>query len=77
MASGGIRSNEKSSDIGNRTLYLPACNIVPQPTTLPRAPPEQCLNCILNGKLVSQFDFLYIISRSLKSKERTPLVAIT
>jgi hypothetical protein len=36
---GRIRSIEKSSDlIGNRTRDLPACSIMPQPTTLPRAP---------------------------------------
>jgi hypothetical protein len=35
---GRIRSIEKSSDfIGNRTYDLPACCIVSQPTTLPRA----------------------------------------
>jgi hypothetical protein len=34
-----IRSIEKSNDLmGNRTRDLPACNIVPQPTTLPPAP---------------------------------------
>jgi hypothetical protein len=38
-AAGSIRSIEKSSDlIGNRTRDLPACSIVQQPTTLPRAP---------------------------------------
>jgi hypothetical protein len=38
-AAGRIRSSEKSSDlIGNRTRDLPVCSIVPQPTTLPRAP---------------------------------------
>jgi hypothetical protein len=26
--------------IGNRAPHLPACSIVPQPTTLPRAPVE-------------------------------------
>jgi hypothetical protein len=32
---------KKTNDIiGNRTRYLPACSIVPQPTTLPRAPPS-------------------------------------
>jgi hypothetical protein len=32
------RSIEKSNNlIGNRTRYLSACSIVPQPTTLPRA----------------------------------------
>jgi hypothetical protein len=36
---GWIRSIEKSNNrIGNRTRDLRACNIVPQPTTLPRAP---------------------------------------
>jgi hypothetical protein len=36
-----IRSIEKSNDlIGIRTRDLPACSIVPQPTTLPRAPTE-------------------------------------
>jgi hypothetical protein len=33
-----MRSMEKSNDIGNRTRNLPACSVVPQPTTLPRAP---------------------------------------
>jgi hypothetical protein len=35
---GRTRPIEKSNDIGNRTRDLPACSIVPQPTTLPRAP---------------------------------------
>jgi hypothetical protein len=38
-AAGRIRSIEKSSDlIGDRTRDLPACRVVPQPTTLLRAP---------------------------------------
>jgi hypothetical protein len=38
-AAGRIRSNEKSNDlIGHGTRDLPVCSIVPQPTTLPRAP---------------------------------------
>jgi hypothetical protein len=38
-AAGRIRSIEKSNDlIGNRTRDLPACSVVPQPSTLPRAP---------------------------------------
>jgi hypothetical protein len=38
-AAGRIRLIEKSNYlIGNRTRDLPACSIVPQPTTLPRAP---------------------------------------
>jgi hypothetical protein len=36
---GRIRSIEKIHVIGTRTRDLPACGIVPQPTTLPRAPP--------------------------------------
>jgi hypothetical protein len=39
-AAGRSRSFEKSNNlIGNQTCNLPACSIVPQPTTLPRAPP--------------------------------------
>jgi hypothetical protein len=37
-AAGRIRSNEKIYLIGTRTRNLLACSIVPQPTTLPRAP---------------------------------------
>jgi hypothetical protein len=38
-AAGRFRSIEKYSDlIGNRTCDLPACSIVPQPTTLPHIP---------------------------------------
>jgi hypothetical protein len=38
-SAGRLRSTEKSNDIiGNRTRDLPACSIVPQPTTLPCAP---------------------------------------
>jgi hypothetical protein len=38
-AAGRSRLIEKSNDlIGNRTRDLPACSIVPQPTTLPCAP---------------------------------------
>jgi hypothetical protein len=40
-AAGRIRSIEKSIDlIRNRTRDIPACSIVPQPTSLPRAPHE-------------------------------------
>jgi hypothetical protein len=45
-----IRSIEKSNDlIGNRTRDLPACSIVPQPTTLPRATlyVNQLIKCLL------------------------------
>jgi hypothetical protein len=35
----GLSKLKKSNDlIGNRAHDLPACSIVPQPTTLPRAP---------------------------------------
>jgi hypothetical protein len=35
----GLGQLKKSNDlIGDRTLDLPACSIVPQPTTPPRAP---------------------------------------
>jgi hypothetical protein len=37
-AAGKIRSIEKEHVIGTRTRDLPACSIVPQPTTLPPAP---------------------------------------
>jgi hypothetical protein len=38
-ANGRIKSIEKSKDLtGNRTRDLPACRLVSQPTTLPRAP---------------------------------------
>jgi hypothetical protein len=38
IPAGRIRSIEESYDlIGIRTRDLPACNLVPQPTTLPRA----------------------------------------
>jgi hypothetical protein len=37
-AAGRIRAFEKSNDlIGNRASDFPACSVVPQPTTLPRA----------------------------------------
>jgi hypothetical protein len=34
---GLVELKEISDLIGNRTRELPACSIVPQPTTLPRA----------------------------------------
>jgi hypothetical protein len=35
----GLRKLKKSNDLtGNRNGDLPACSIVPQPATLPRAP---------------------------------------
>jgi hypothetical protein len=48
-AAGRIRSIEKKSNnlIGNRTRDLPACSIVPQPTTLPRAPGVLVINSLI------------------------------
>jgi hypothetical protein len=43
-AAGKIRSIEKCNGlIGNATRDLPACSVVPQPTTLPGAPVLQSL----------------------------------
>jgi hypothetical protein len=40
----GLGQLNKFNDlIGNRTRDLPACNIIPQPTTLPRAPLCVCV----------------------------------
>jgi hypothetical protein len=51
-AAGRIRSIENSNDlIESRTRDLPTCSIVPQPTTLPRAP-SQLVASILNIKLL-------------------------
>jgi hypothetical protein len=42
VAAGMIRSSEKSNDFfGSRNCDLPACSIVPQPTTLLHAPPPE------------------------------------
>jgi hypothetical protein len=39
LEDGRIRSIEKYNDlIGNRTVDLPVCSVVPQPSTLPRVP---------------------------------------
>jgi hypothetical protein len=55
-SAGRIRSIEISDNlVGNRTRDLPACSILPQSITLPRAPDEHCstlkicvlLNCLL------------------------------
>jgi hypothetical protein len=47
-AAGRNRSIEKSIDLtGNLTRYLPACSIVPQPTTLPRTPVISLLSTLI------------------------------
>jgi hypothetical protein len=38
MRLGGLGKLKKSTSSGSRTGDLPACSIVPKPTTLPRAP---------------------------------------
>jgi hypothetical protein len=43
----GLGKLKKSNDIGTRTRDLPACSIVPQPTTLPRVWKIKC-PCILH-----------------------------
>jgi hypothetical protein len=61
-AAGRIKSIEKSNDlIGNRTGDLPACSIVPQPTTLPRAPyPASNARVIVNEELESAWNELVL-----------------
>jgi hypothetical protein len=38
----GLGKLKKSTSSGTRTGDLPACSIMPQPTTLPRAPGKYC-----------------------------------
>jgi hypothetical protein len=48
----GLGQLKKSNDlIGYRTRDLQACSIVPQPTTLPRAPPTVRLKIIFGDLL--------------------------
>jgi hypothetical protein len=63
-AAGKVKSIEKSSDIGNRTRDLPACNFVPQPTTLPRAPPppRSYERNIFRAKNISLF-VMYLVDK--------------
>jgi hypothetical protein len=53
----GLGQLKKFHLIGNRTSDLPACSIVPQPTTLPRAPyktvQREILSLIINSHLGS------------------------
>jgi hypothetical protein len=59
-AAGRIRSTEKSNDlIGNRTRDLPACSIVPQPTTLPRANSKIVPRIIHHSFLPNPSRFIY------------------
>jgi hypothetical protein len=59
----GLGKSKKIHLIGTRTRNLPACNIVPQPTTLPRAPiffviEENCKVSVLDTETC-----LYFIER--------------
>jgi hypothetical protein len=53
---GGFFSIKKSNDLnGNRTRGLPACSIVPQPTTLPRAPVSRRMLWLPGSRVMPQF----------------------
>jgi hypothetical protein len=57
---GLVRSTEKSSDIiGNRTRDLPACSLMPQPTTLPCAPYLFCKFTLLPS---ARFRNVFVLS---------------
>jgi hypothetical protein len=57
-----IRSTEKYSDlIGNRTDNLLVCSIVPQPSTLPRAPSKVRKKVINAWQLYVEADQLHLI----------------
>jgi hypothetical protein len=52
--------NSNKDLIGNRTRDLPACSIVPQSTTLPRAPKTECVFVgflVLAGVVTKTFVF--------------------
>jgi hypothetical protein len=80
---GRVRAIEKSNDhIGNRTRDLPACFIVPRPTTLPcvylfSLTPDTCLTnlnllgliVLITGYFTSQIIELLIKQFSLASRE--------
>jgi hypothetical protein len=52
-AAGSMKSIEKFNDlVGNRTRDLPACSMVPQPTTLPSALKSPYPNKIMNGRIM-------------------------
>jgi hypothetical protein len=71
-AVGRIRSSEKSSDlIGIRSRDLPACSIVPEPTTLPRAPyfVGLIICCIL---LCKSLQILFICHHNAASSRWSP-----
>jgi hypothetical protein len=55
----GLGKLKKSDDlIGHRNGNLPACSIVPQPTTLPRTPMKHSGREIITTQLDSDFDRL-------------------
>jgi hypothetical protein len=64
-AAGSIRSIEKSNDlIGIRTDELPACSIVSQSTSLPRAPLPKLLTKIFSKLLFWAYFSLYSLLNS-------------
>jgi hypothetical protein len=54
----GLGKFKKSTSSGTRTGDLPACSIVPQPTTLPRAPVGICSigNCVQRCTTESEYE---------------------
>jgi hypothetical protein len=57
-ATGRIRSTNKLNDlIGNLTRDLPACSIVPEPTTLPRAPTHLKFKSVYLSSISRNFIF--------------------
>jgi hypothetical protein len=68
---------EKSNDlIGNRTRDLPACSILPQPTTLPRAPRnhEESNELSAVNKLKTKLNSVAVVRKLTIPTERPPLV---
>jgi hypothetical protein len=68
MRLGGLGKLRRIHLIGTRTRDLPACSIVPQPTTLPCAPNNKyvCSECVI-GKISNYFSALYIMKNPRKT----------
>jgi hypothetical protein len=60
--------NRKIDLIGTRTHDLPTCNIVPQPTTLPRA-----ISTLYTCKFLQRRDIKYKNARNEKAIEMDPM----
>jgi hypothetical protein len=82
---------EPPSDLmGNGTRDLPACSIVPQPTTLPRASPRKsgslkCLRSLMGESnvtafikqsLLSNYTHTYTMIESLNSNETSIVIKL-